>query len=459
MRLRAPARPRVRGRLSAAARQELLWITTMYLAARGLLLLVAYLNGVFGHHNFLHELANWDGLWYRTLANHGYPDYVSYAQTTLGFFPLFPLTIWAVEQPLLLITSHDAIWCATVAGALISAAGGLVATVLVHRLAEGWWNREVARRATILFIVFPGAVVFSMVYSEGLLLPLAAGCIYALERRRWVLAGVLAGFATAVQPVGLALVPVCLLSALLELRRRGWSLRAARRSFLAPLLSLSGLAAFMAFLWAWTGNPLATYLAQHHGWSETTTPLAMWNMAVKLSHEVSFSHFNDPTINLNLDHRADRRRGAAVVARPRLVLATRDLPRGDPVDAGDRVPGLHVVQRAAAAAHAVHRLPGAHGRRPLRRGPHVPRAPVGQWRAAGRPQPADVLRLHAASLSRRRASARRAAGHQLHVDDAGVAVLGHRPGAEPTPERGAQREPPRAMRAGHRRAVGLALVA
>jgi TRAP-type C4-dicarboxylate transport system permease large subunit len=45
---------------------------------------------------------------------------------------------------------------------------------------------------------------------------------------------------------------------------------------------------------------LATYLAQHHGWSETTTPLAMWNMAVKLGHQISFSHFNEPTINLNL---------------------------------------------------------------------------------------------------------------------------------------------------------------
>jgi hypothetical protein len=290
----------VRARVSAAARQELLWITVLYLAARGLLLLVAYLNAALGHHNFLHELANWDGMWYRELANKGYPDHVSYLQTTLGFFPLFPLAIWALEQPLLLLTSHDAIWCATVAGALISAAGGLVATILVHRLAEGWWDRDTARRATVLFIVFPGAVVFSMVYSEGLLLPLAAGCIYALERRRWVLAGILAGFATAVQPVGLALVPVCAFSALLELRRQGWSVRAARRSLLAPLLSLSGLGAFMAFLWAWTGNPLATYLAQHHGWSETTTPLAMWNMAVKLGHQISFSHFNEPTINLNL---------------------------------------------------------------------------------------------------------------------------------------------------------------
>jgi Gpi18-like mannosyltransferase len=298
--VRVASRRRALPRLSAAARQELLWITVMYVAARGLLLLVAYLNGTFGHHNFLHELANWDGLWYRSIANSGYPDHVSFAQTNLGFFPLFPLAIFAVEQPLLLITNHNAIWCSTVAGVLISGVGGLVATVMVHRLAEGWWDRETARRATILFIVFPGSVVFSMVYSEGLLLPLAAGCIYALERRRWVLAGILAGFATAVQPVGLVLVPVCLASALLEWRRRGWSLRAARRAFLAPILSLTGVGAFMAFLWTWTGNPLATYIAQHHGWSETTTPLSLWNMAVKLSHEISFSHFNEPTINLNL---------------------------------------------------------------------------------------------------------------------------------------------------------------
>jgi hypothetical protein len=300
VRVRAARRRRARTGLSESARQELLWITVMYLAARGLLLLVAYLNGTFGHHNFLHELANWDGLWYRSLANHGYPHHASFAQTNLGFFPLYPLAIFVVKQPLLLLTSHNAIWCATVAGVLISGVGGLVATVLVHRLAEGWWDRDTARRAAILFIVFPGSVVFSMVYSEGLLLPLAAGCIYALERRRWVLAGLLAGLGTVVQPVGLVLVPVCLFAALREWRRWGWSLRPARRAFAAPILSLAGLGAFLAFLWAWTGNPLATYIAQHHGWSETTTPLSLWRMAEKLAHEIDFNHFNQPTINLNL---------------------------------------------------------------------------------------------------------------------------------------------------------------
>src|ERR1700722_5529546 len=66
-RVRAPRRARV----SASARQELLWITVIYVAARVLLVLVAYLQGRFGHHGILTEFANWDGLWYRRLANHG----------------------------------------------------------------------------------------------------------------------------------------------------------------------------------------------------------------------------------------------------------------------------------------------------------------------------------------------------------------------------------------------------
>ncbi len=298
---RAPRIRRRRPRLSLDLRRELLWIVVIYTAVRLALLLTAYLMANLGHHVFLNELANWDGKWYRQVTNQGYPPYVSYAQTTLGFFPLFPLTIWPVEHVIaVFIPGAPLWWSATIAGALISAVGGLVATILVHRLAEGWWDRATARRATILFVLFPGAIVFSMVYSEGLLLPLAAGCIYALQRRRWLLAGLLAGLGTAVQPVGLVLAPVCLISAALEVHRRGWRTRAAWRSLVAPLLSVTGAAGFMVFLWLWTGNPFANYIAQHHGWSEKSSPLSLVHLATKLAGQISFAHFNQPTINLNL---------------------------------------------------------------------------------------------------------------------------------------------------------------
>ncbi len=272
----------------------------IYFATRVLLLMVAILDDTLRHHSLTSELANWDGLWYRQLANHGYPGHVSHAQTTLGFFPLYPIVIYAFAQPLQLLTAHSAIWSITIAGVIVSTIGGLIAAVLMQELATGWWGEQAGRRAAALFCLFPGSVVFSMVYAEGILIPLAAGCILALERRRWLLAGILAGLATASEPEALILVLVCAVSAGRELHRRGWRDRDARRSMLAPLLSLSGVASFAIYLWGHTGTPLATFHAQHYGWKEKTDPLALVHLVRSLAHEISFAHFNHPTINLNL---------------------------------------------------------------------------------------------------------------------------------------------------------------
>ena len=56
----------------------------------------------------------------------------------------------------------------------------------------------------------------------------------------------------------------------------------------------------MVFLWIWTGNPFANYIAQHHGWSETTDFLALVHTATRMAPAFDPSHFNTPTINLNL---------------------------------------------------------------------------------------------------------------------------------------------------------------
>jgi Mannosyltransferase (PIG-V) len=276
----------------AAELRRLRWVLLAYAGTRALLIAVALVNGALRHHALDTELANWDGLWYRQLANHGYPALVSHGRTTLGFFPLYPISIWLVSHAVSVTT--DA------AGLIVSILGGLAATLIVERLASGWWGERSGQRAAILFCLFPGSVVFSMMYSEGLLIPLAAGCVYALERRRWVLAGCLAGLATAAGPDALPLILVCAMSAGRELRRRGWHVRAARRSLLAPLLSTTGVVAFALFLWAWTGTPFASLQAQRHGWGERTDPYALAHQAASLLHEISFAHFDHPTINLNL---------------------------------------------------------------------------------------------------------------------------------------------------------------
>ena len=181
--------------------------------------------------------------------------------------PLYPALIWVVAH----VTQLDNFG----AGLLISMIAGAVATVLIGRLAEQWWGEPAARRAIAFWCFFPGTIVFSMVYTEGLTLALIAGAIMLLERRRWVWAGILAGFATAVAPVALSAIPMCAVAAWPVVRDRGWRHPEARRAMLAPILSTFGVLGFAIFLKFWTGSPFADYTAQHVAWSESTTPLAI----------------------------------------------------------------------------------------------------------------------------------------------------------------------------------------
>lgn len=247
------------------------WPVAVYAASRLLLLLVTAVLALAGQ-PFTKEPFRFDARWYLLLAEHGYPTVPLHAKSTLGFFPLYPMVLRAVGFMFVLPVP--------VAALVTSLIGGLIAAVLVQRLATAWWGEHTARRVTVIFCLFPGAIVFSMAYSECLTIPLAIGCLLALRSRRWVAAGITAGLATAVEPVAVVLVVICLVAALRELRDAGWRDRDALRSLAAPLLAPFGIAALAVFLWAWTGTPFAVYLAQHYGWHQQNQPLALAGLPV-----------------------------------------------------------------------------------------------------------------------------------------------------------------------------------
>jgi Gpi18-like mannosyltransferase len=268
----------------------------VYLVTRAGLIALAILShfvfhSLVPHETLSGEFANWDGWWYIHLATYGYPAYVSHAQTTLGFFPLYSMAMWLVAH--LFQSSY------VVAGMIISGLGGLVATLLVQRLVTDWWGKEVARKAVLLFCIFPGSIIFSMAYSEGLLIPLIAGCLYALSRKRYLLAGLLAAFATGIGPDALVMVPACAAPAVVAIRRHGWRDRRSLKSLVAPLLSPLGAVGFAAFLWAWTGSPFANFIAQKDGWHESTNPLAVPIQFGVLLKEIGFGlHFSHINVNV-----------------------------------------------------------------------------------------------------------------------------------------------------------------
>jgi|SRR5450755_414254 hypothetical protein len=275
-----------RGRLVAAMRR-LRWAFAVYAASRLVYLVLALVDTRIHTWSLGRELSNWDGLWYLSVAAHGYGTHVSHIQSNLGFFPLYPLAMWLVAH---LLSSS-----LLLAGVLVSTIGGFAATVLIQRLSAGWWGEGAGKRVVLFFCLFPGSIVFSMVYAEGMLIALVAGCLLALDRRRWVLAGLLAGLATGVGPQAFAIIPACALAAALEIRRRGWRDPQARRALAAPVLAPLGAVAFGAFLWARTGSPFAGFTAQRYGWDERTDPLALLHQETQLAHQITHSQH----INLN----------------------------------------------------------------------------------------------------------------------------------------------------------------
>jgi hypothetical protein len=221
----------------------------------------------------------WDGGWYLTTAEHGYPHGVPVvgghaAQSTIAFFPLYPLAVRA---------THALGFSYRAAGLVVAGAAGIVAVALLWFLLQRLWGGDAADRGVTLFCFFPGALALSLTYSEALMLALAIGCLLALLSEWWLTAGALAALATATRPNAIALAAACAWAAAGAIRgHRQW------KALIAPLLAPLGFVAFQAFLWARTGDAGAWIRTQHEGWGERLALDATWDKIWATVHHPLF---------------------------------------------------------------------------------------------------------------------------------------------------------------------------
>jgi hypothetical protein len=147
----------------------------------------------------LRSLTSWDGWWYLGIVRDGYHaapiagGYHDYA-----FLPLFPMLVRALALP---APGWEGLIAVVVANVCFA-----IAIVLLVRLTEPRFGRDVAYRSAGLMALFPFSAAFSMAYAESLFMVLALGAFLAIERRRVVLAGVLLALATVTKLQGAVLV-------------------------------------------------------------------------------------------------------------------------------------------------------------------------------------------------------------------------------------------------------------
>ena len=205
----------------------------------------------------------WDSGWYAAIAEGGY-DYIPGRQSTIAFFPAYPLAMRAVA-----VVARNAY----VAGVLVSVVSG-AATV---RLFFAWLRERVDRTTAwaglgLLFLYPYAFFLYGAVYPTAFFVMTLVGAFLLLEHDRPWLAGLVGAVATAAWPSGIVLV-VGLAVRAVERRRNAGSSTPGRPLWrdAGVLLAGLGLVAFCVYQWERFGDPF-TFITAQEAWDQESGP-------------------------------------------------------------------------------------------------------------------------------------------------------------------------------------------
>lgn len=122
-----------------------------------------------------------------------------------AFLPFYPLMIRLFSFPLQVLGMNP-IATASLAGVIVSALGALLGMLALYDLTRESLGEDGALRAVFYLIVFPTGFFLLQVYTEGLFVGLAFGCLAMIKRKYWLAAAVLGVAATLTRAVGVLLV-------------------------------------------------------------------------------------------------------------------------------------------------------------------------------------------------------------------------------------------------------------
>lgn len=203
-------------------------------------------------------LTQWDGFWYRFIAEHGYgpptPDLAA------AFFPVYPLLVRGVA-----FVVRDL----QVASLIVSNGCLIAAGLLLVRLLRLDYDELICRRAITFLMFNPVSFFLSVAYTESTFLLLSVGALLAARQGKWLVAGLCGGCLSATRAPGLVIGAPLFAEYLLQWRERGAELRAFFRPRLLWLALLpAGLLIYMLYFYLQRGDFFLPMHAQARGWEK-----------------------------------------------------------------------------------------------------------------------------------------------------------------------------------------------
>ncbi|MBC8508392.1 MAG: hypothetical protein H8D34_26345, partial [Chloroflexi bacterium] len=177
-----------------------------------------------------------------------------------AFFPFYPMMIRIFSYPLQ-VFGMNLIATASLAGVIVSALGALMGMLALFDLSKDSLGEDGALRASFYLIIFPTGFFLAQIYTEGLFVGLAFGCLALLKRKHWLAAAILGVCATMTRAVGVALIIPMLVQWLrtgewmdLDMEwRQIFHERIALRPFYHFMLAIAPLIAFTIWKFSYLG--------------------------------------------------------------------------------------------------------------------------------------------------------------------------------------------------------------
>jgi hypothetical protein len=213
---------------------------------------------VVGVRGWLEIWNRWDALNYQKLAQFGYSA-TGELQPLLVFYPLYP---WTVR--LFAFVTRDYL----VSAFIVSTLASLVTAIVLMRLVELDYPKDLAQRAVWFLFIFPTSYFLHIGYTESLFLMLALSCVFAARKQRWLLAGLFGALTCLTRANGLVLVPVLVV----EAAHQYWITRRWQWQWLWIGIAAFGFAGYLLLNKHVTGDAFAFTSLMQRFFSKSLSP-------------------------------------------------------------------------------------------------------------------------------------------------------------------------------------------
>ncbi len=205
-------------------------------------------------------LTRWDSGWYIGIVQNGY------SSKSVAFFPLYPILMRMLNR----ITGSSSI-----SGLLIANLSFFLALFYLYAITKQDYDDNTAGRAVFYIAAAPSAFFFSTVYTESLFLLFVTAGFYYARKSKWGLACIAGALASATRITGVLVGVFILFEAFwqkgIRFLPKPWSVRnqidllrkdigilpQTIKGIIASIFSVTGIVAYMAYLYREFGDPLA----------------------------------------------------------------------------------------------------------------------------------------------------------------------------------------------------------